>query len=194
MVSHEEFFTSELVRAVQTLPQDRLVALVEELVYLRGNGGRLFVIGVGGGAANAAHSVNDFRKLCDIEAYAPTDNVAELTARTNDEGWASAFHEWLAGSHLSGRDALMIYSVGGGTPEVSPNIYWAVEYALAHKAKVFGVVGKPDGATAKRGQIVIVTSNEIASELLTPITETLQLVVNHYLVSHPRLQRVKTKW
>lgn len=165
---------------------------VEELAALRARGGRLFVLGVGGGAANAAHAVNDFRKLCDIEAYAPTDGGAELTARANDEGMDTIFTAYLRGSRLCRRDAILVFSVGGGQEQVSRCIYLAVSYARGEGARVLGVVGKPDGATAMWGDGVIVT--DIQGPLLTPVTETVQVAVLHALVSDPRLQVRATKW
>lgn len=166
--------------------------LVHELVGLRERGGRLFVLGVGGGAANAAHAVNDFRKLCDIEAYAPTDGIAELTARANDDGWDSIFVMWLRGSKVRKGDALLVFSVGGGQSDVSGCIQCAVEWAAAQRIRVLGVVGRDDGAVVKYGRAVIVCGPEI--EHLTPITETMQIAVLHALVSDPRLQRTQTKW
>jgi D-sedoheptulose 7-phosphate isomerase len=167
-------------------------AMLCELIALRARRGRLLCLGVGGGAANAAHAVNDFRKLCGIEAYAPTDGISELTARANDEGWSTIFVEWLRTSRLSGQDALMIFSVGGGTDEVSACIHRAVTYAETVGAIVLGVVGKPDGTTAQLGDAVVVTGLEGA--LLTPVTETAQIAVLHALVSDPRLQQIPTKW
>lgn len=169
-------------------------ALVTELIALRARRGRLFVLGVGGGAANAAHAVNDFRKLCGIEAYAPTDGIAELTARTNDEGWPTVFTEWLRVSRISFRDAIMVFSVGGGHPTVSACIYEAIQLAYAVRAPVLGVVGRSDGAAAHQGNAVIVVGELSKSAWLTPITETAQIAVLHALVSDPRLRRSPTKW
>lgn len=169
--------------------------LVRELVALRERGGRLFVLGVGGGAANAAHAVNDLRKLCGIEAYAPTDGIAELTARANDEGWHTIFVEWLRTSRLSRRDAIMVFSVGGGQAKVSACLYEAVQFAKWLDAKVLGIVGRADGATAKMGDAVIVVGPVLDDDsMITPITETVQIALLHALVSDPKLQCRRTKW
>ena len=168
---------------------------VEQLRQVRERGGRLFILGVGGSAANASHAVNDFRKLCCFEAYAPTDNVSELTARTNDEGWASVFVEWLKGSRLNGRDGLLIFSVGGGNLEknVSPNLVSALQLAKDVGAAVVGVVGRDGGYTAKLADAcVIVPTVNPAS--VTPHSEAFQAVVWHLFVSHPRLKVAQTKW
>lgn len=170
----------------------RVELMLLGLVKLRRCRGRLFCLGVGGGAANAAHAVNDFRKLCGIEAYAPTDGISELTARANDEGWRTVFVEWLRTSRISNDDALMVFSVGGGTEKVSACIHEAVTHAQSVGAAIFGVVGKPDGTTARLGDAVVVTGLE--GLLLTPITETVQIAILHALVSDPRLQMVSTKW
>lgn len=168
-------------------------AMVTKLVRLRDMRGRLFVLGVGGGAANAAHAVCDFRKLCGIEAYAPSDGIAELTARVNDEGWATAFTGWLRTSRISDRDAMLIFSVGGGHASVSACIYEAVLLARQVGAEVLAVVGRPDGIAARVASAgVVVDSSEV--NLLTPVTEAAQIAVLHALVSDPRLQLSKTKW
>ena len=180
----------EVLLKPSTLAQVELMLL--ELVALRRRHGRLFCLGVGGGAANAAHAVNDFRKLCGIEVYAPTDGISELTARANDEGWRTVFVEWLRISRLNAEDAIMVFSVGGGTENVSACIHEAVVHAESVNAVVLGVVGKPDGTTARRGDAVVVTGLE--GPLLTPITETAQIAILHALVSDPRLQMVSTKW
>lgn len=172
----------------------RVETMLLMLVHLRRRHGRLFCLGVGGGAANAAHAVNDFRKLCGIEAYAPTDGISELTARANDEGWRTVFVEWLRTSRMSDNDALMVFSVGGGTEEVSACIHAAVVYAESMNAVVLGVVGKPDGTTALRGTQDAVVVTGLEGTLLTPITETAQIAILHALVSDPRLQMVSTKW
>jgi D-sedoheptulose 7-phosphate isomerase len=189
---HAETFYGALSRALTDCALPAHEAMVRELAALRERGGRLFCLGVGGGAANAAHAVNDFRKLCGIEAYAPTDGVAELTARANDEGWQTIFYEWLHVSRLCGFDALMVFSVGGGTPEISQCIHEAVEYAWARGAPVLGIVGSREGTTARLGRAVAVVEAEGA--LRTPVTEAAQIAVLHALVSDPRLQINKTKW
>jgi D-sedoheptulose 7-phosphate isomerase len=165
------------------------------LASLRDNGGRLFFIGAGGSAANCGHAVNDFRKLCGIECYAPTDNVSELTARTNDEGWDTVFAAWLATSRLGNKDGLFVFSVGGGDLErnVSPNIVRALDLAKQRGAKIFGVVGRDGGYTKKAGDHVVVIPT-VDPALVTPHTEAFQAVVWHCLVSHPALQRNPTKW
>jgi D-sedoheptulose 7-phosphate isomerase len=170
-------------------------ALVDELTALRSRGGRLFIIGVGGSAANCGHAVNDFRKLCGIEAYAPTDNVSELTARTNDEGWATVFSAWLEVSRLGERDAILVFSVGGGDADrnVSPNIVEALRLAKARRARILGIVGRNGGETARLGDAVVVVPT-VNSSLITPLTEAFQAVIWHGLVSHPKLQAMSTKW
>ena len=171
---------------------EKMVAVIEET---RRRHGRMFVLGVGGSAANASHAVNDFRKIVGIEAYAPTDNVSELTARTNDDGWASVFVEWLKTSRLGRDDMILVLSVGGGNLEknVSPNLVSAIQYAREVGAKVCGVVGRDGGHTAEVADacVVIPTVNPTH---VTPHTEAFQGVVWHLLVSHPRLKQAETKW
>ena len=191
-MNHAEIFYDELHLVLSGNAVAKHDALVEALVTLRDGGGRLFCLGLGGGAANAAHAVNDFRKLCGIEAYAPTDGISGLTARANDEGWRTIFAEWLVTSHICEKDALFIFSVGGGTPTVSACLFDSVKVACQRKAKVFGVVGREDGATARWADVAIITAAEHL--LLTPITEAAQLAVLHALVSDPRLQAKATKW
>ena len=175
------------------------VALIEklatELAALRERGGRLFFIGVGGSAGNCSHAVNDFRKLCGIEAYAPTDNVSELTARTNDEGWETVFAGWLKISKANKNDAVFVFSVGGGNLEknVSANIVFGLKVAKQHGLKIFGVVGRDGGYTKQVGDCVVVVPTVDASRV-TPHTEGFQAVVWHCLVSHPALQQLATKW
>jgi D-sedoheptulose 7-phosphate isomerase len=177
------------------LDAEKVEALASELVALRGRGGRLFILGVGGSAGNAGHAVNDFRKLCGIEAYAPTDNVSELTARTNDEGWETVFVEWLKVSRLNSSDAVLIFSVGGGNLErnISPNLVSAVQHAKHVGARVLGVVGKENGFTAQVGDVVVVIP-VVSDAMVTPYSEAFQAVVWHCLVSHPALQAKPTKW
>ena len=162
---------------------------------MRQRDGRLFIIGVGGSAANSSHAVNDFRKLCGIQAYAPTDNVAELTARTNDEGWETVFSEWIKTSRGDEKDAVLVFSVGGGDAErnVSPNIVRALDEAKARGMRIFGIVGRDGGYTKKVGDVVVVVPT-IENLLITPLTEAFQAVVWHGLVSHPALQIQATKW
>ena len=177
------------------LDQGKIEQMADTLAAVRERGGRLFLLGVGGGAGHCGHAVNDFRKLCGIEAYAPTDNVSELTARTNDEGWATVFSAWLTTSRLNEKDALLIFSVGGGNLEknVSPNIVEALKLGKARGATVLGVVGRDGGYTAKVGDAVVVVPT-VDDQLITPITEAFQAVIWHALVSHPKLQIVSTKW
>ena len=188
-------FLGESVAVIDAIDAERIEDVARGLAALRERGGRLFIIGVGGSAGHASHAVNDFRKICGFEAYTPTDNVSELTARTNDEGWESSFSEWLKVSRLGARDAILVFSVGGGNREknVSPNLVRALELAAEVGAPVFGVVGKDGGATraAARACVVIPT---VAADRITPHTEGLCAVVWHLLVSHPVLARVPTRW
>ncbi|MDE1145086.1 MAG: SIS domain-containing protein [Azospirillaceae bacterium] len=169
--------------------------LAHDLAALRERGGRLFLMGVGGSAGNCGHAVNDFRKLCGIEAYAPTDNVSELTARTNDEGWETVFAAWLRTSRANSDDALLIFSVGGGDAErnVSTNLVRAIDEAKSRGLKVFGVVGRAGGHTAERGDTVIIIPT-VDERMVTPHTEAFQAVVWHCLVCHPVLMRQENKW
>jgi D-sedoheptulose 7-phosphate isomerase len=177
------------------LDAEKVEALANELAALRSRRGRLFILGVGGSAGNAGHAVNDFRKLCGIETYAPTDNVSELTARTNDEGWETVFVEWLKVSRLDPSDAVLVFSVGGGNLErnISPNLVSAVQYTKQVGAKVLGVVGKDNGYTAQVGDVVVVVP-VVRDDMITPYSEAFQAVVWHCLVSHPALQAKPTKW
>lgn len=188
-------FVASAQRVLDELNVEHLEALASELAALRGRGGRLFVLGVGGSAANASHAVNDFRKLCGIEAYAPTDNVAELTARTNDDGWASTFSEWLRISRLEQRDLILVLSVGGGDRQrnVSPNLVLALELAAERSVPVLCIVGRDGGAAAKAARVALIIPT-VAPELVTPLTEAFQSVVLHLLVSHPTLQQRATTW
>jgi len=188
-------YLDETVRAVTALDERAVDAVAAGLARVRDGGGRLFVLGVGGSAAHASHAVNDFRKLCGFEAYAPTDNVSELTARVNDEGWETSFAAWLEVSRLGPRDALLIFSVGGGSKEknVSPNLVRALELASARGSAVFGVVGRDGGATRAAAEACVVIPT-VAPERITPHTEGLCAVVWHLLVSHPALKRAETKW
>jgi D-sedoheptulose 7-phosphate isomerase len=165
------------------------------LAALRSRHGRLFLLGVGGSAANCSHAVNDFRKICGIEAYAPTDNVSELTARTNDEGWASVFSEWLKVSRLTPDDAVLVFSVGGGNVEknISPNLVAALQYAKETGATVLGVVGRDGGYTATVADACVIVPT-VNPQNVTPHTEAFQAVVWHLLVSHPKLKMAETKW
>jgi D-sedoheptulose 7-phosphate isomerase len=182
----------EIIDAIDIAPIERMVSI---LVQVRDAGGRLFFLGVGGSAGNCGHAVNDFRKIAGIEAYAPTDNVSELTARTNDEGWETVFVEWLKISRLKATDALFIFSVGGGSLEknVSPNLVRALQHAKAIGAKVLGVVGRDGGYTAKVGDAVLIVPT-VNPDAVTPHSEAFQAVIWHLLVSHPLLKIRQTKW
>lgn len=195
MDSHAANYFGEVAKIAERIDHGKISLLANELAALRQRRGRLFVLGVGGSAANCSHAVNDFRKLCGIEAYAPTDNVAELTARTNDEGWDTVFAAWLETSNADAQDAILVFSVGGGDAErnVSPNIVRAVDEAKRRGMRVLGVVGRESGHTAKTGDVVVVVPVPDAARL-TPHTEAFQAVVWHCLVSDPVLQRVRTKW
>lgn len=169
--------------------------IVDELAALRARDGRLFCLGVGGSAANCGHAVNDFRKLCGLEAYAPTDNVAELTARTNDDGWSSVFAAWLEVSRLNARDAVLVLSVGGGDTarNVSANIVKALKLAQARGARILGIVGRDGGYTAKVAHAVAIVPT-VDPGLITPLTEAFQALIWHGLVSHPKLKAAPTTW
>jgi D-sedoheptulose 7-phosphate isomerase len=182
----------QIIEAIDIAPIERMVSILADL---RDAGGRLFFLGIGGGAGNCGHAVNDFRKIAGIESYAPTDNVSELTARTNDEGWETVFVEWLKTSRLKPTDAVFVFSVGGGNLEknVSPNVVRALQYAKKVGAMVLGVVGRDGGYTAKVGDAVSIVPT-VNPEAVTPHTEAFQAVIWHLLVSHPRLKIQQTKW
>jgi D-sedoheptulose 7-phosphate isomerase len=183
------------VRILHQLNVAAIDKMVELLVALRAQGGRLFFLGVGGSAANCSHAVNDFRKIAQIETYAPTDNVSELTARTNDEGWETVFVNWLRVSKLSARDMVFVFSVGGGDLErnISPNLVRALQYAKEVGAKVCGIVGRNGGYTAKAADACVIVPT-VRPETVTPHAEAFQGVIWHLLVSHPALKAVETKW
>lgn len=188
-------YFADIAQTAAQLDQRWIESLVNDLIDLRKRGGRLFLVGVGGSAANCSHAVNDFRKLCRIEAYSPVDNVSELTARTNDEGWETVFAAWLSVSQANEDDALFVLSVGGGSVEhgVSPNLVMAIDEAKRRGLRVYGIVGPQGGYTKKMGDIVI-TVPVMRAEMTTPISEAFQAVVWHCLVSHPRLQCKAAKW
>ncbi len=194
-MSHAGTFFAEVGQIAREIDHAAIDRLAGELVALRERHGRLFLLGVGGSAGNCSHAVNDFRKLCGIEAYTPVDNVSELTARVNDEGWDTVFEAWLEISRANRNDAILIFSVGGGDAErnVSPNLVKAIDAAKQRGLKVFGVVGRASGYTAKRGDLVIVVPTANAAHV-TPHSEAFQAVVWHCLVSNPILQRRATKW
>ena len=195
MSGHAAEFFSQSGAICSKIDAAKVEALAAELAALRERGGRMFMIGVGGSAGNCSHAVNDFRKLCGIETYSPIDNVSELTARANDEGWDTIFAGWLETSRLGKSDAIFVLSVGGGDVErnVSTNIVKAIDFAKSRGAKVFGIVGKDTGHTAKTGDVVVVVP-QVKAEWVTPLSEAFQAVVWHCLVSHPALQIRKTKW
>jgi D-sedoheptulose 7-phosphate isomerase len=194
-MSHAATFLDEVVETARRIEPETVEALCGELVSLRDRDGRLFILGVGGSAGNASHAVNDFRKLCGIEAYAPTDNVSELSARTNDEGWPTVFAEWLKVSRANAKDAILIFSVGGGDLDrnVSPNIVSAIAVAKERGLRVLGIVGRDGGYTKKAGDCVVVIPT-VENSRVTPHAEAFQAVVWHCLVSHPKLQKNATKW
>ena len=192
--SYAALYLREVGDIVRSLDPMAVDDLANALADVRRQQGRLFILGVGGGAAHASHAVNDFRKLCDFEAYAPTDNVAEVTARANDEGWETTFDAWLRTSRLSSRDALLVFSVGGGNRahNVSVNLVRAIDLAREVGARVFGVVGRADGSTAEQADLCIVI--EAPPDRRTPHVEEFQAIVWHLLVSHPALARAPGKW
>ena len=194
-MSYGSEFFSDVIEVSRRFDVSAVEQMANELVSLRERGGRLFLLGVGGSAGNCSHAVNDFRKLCGIEAYSPIDNVSELTARTNDEGWDTVFTGWLEISRLNANDAILVFSVGGGDAQrkVSVNIVKAVELGKARGARVLGIVGRDNGHTATRGDIVIVVP-QVNADRVTPLSEAFQAVVWHCLVSHPALQIHATKW
>jgi D-sedoheptulose 7-phosphate isomerase len=195
LTSFADTYLRETVAILERLDRDAVERVAEGLAAVRDAGGRLFVLGVGGSAAHASHAANDFRKLCALESYAPTDNVSELTARVNDDGWETAISEWLRGSRLSGGDAVLVFSVGGGSPErnVSVSIVRALDLAREAGARIFGVVGRDGGYTLAVAEACVLVPTESA-ERVTPHTEGLCAVVWHLLVSHPSLQRSPAKW
>ena len=190
-----EQFLAEAGEILKQIDVARVERLALTLAACRAGGGRLFILGVGGSAANASHAVNDFRKICGLEAYAPTDNVSELTARTNDEGWAGVFEGWLRVSRLREADALLIFSVGGGNLEnnVSPNLVAAIQYAKTVGAKVTGILGRDGGYTALHADACVIVPT-VNAKHVTPHAEAFQAVIWHLLVTHPALKRAETKW
>lgn len=194
-MSFVQSYLAQTRRIAELLDTAMVERIAERLAAVRSRQGRVFFLGVGGGAGHASHAVNDFRKLADIECYCPTDNVSELTARINDEGWNDSFAAWLRGSRLAERDALFVFSVGGGSEDmsVSVNIVNAVKLAKRVGAEVLGVVGRDGGYTANAGDAVLVIPT-VDPELVTPHTESFQAVVWHLLVSHPVVARHQTKW
>ena len=194
-MSFTKQFLAEVQQVTAQLNEAAIEKCAEELAKIRERGGRLFILGVGGSAGNAGHAVNDFRKICGFEAYAPTDNVSELTARTNDEGWATVFSEWLKGSRINAKDGLLIFSVGGGNLEknVSPNLVSAIQVAKQAGAAVIGIVGRDGGFTAKEATACVIVPT-VNPTHVTPHSEAFQAVIWHLFVSHPKLKVAPTKW
>ena len=194
-MSFAKQFLDEVQQVIAQLNTDAIEKCRGRTGAMRERGGRLFILGVGGSAGNASHAVNDFRKICGFEAYAPTDNVSELTARTNDEGWATIFAEWLKGSRLDAKDGLLIFSVGGGNLEknVSPNLVSAIQLAKKAGASVVGIVGRDGGYTAKEATACVIVPT-VNPTHVTPHSEAFQAVIWHLFVSHPKLKVGQTKW
>ena len=192
---YTEIYLSEVKDIVDRIDRASIENMIRHLVEIREKGGRLFLLGVGGSAANASHAVNDFRKICGFEAYTPVDNISELTARVNDDGWESVFVEWLKTSRLGENDGVLVLSVGGGSLEnnISPNLVRAVEYAKANNATVLGIVGKDGGFTARCADACVIIP-AVNKATVTPHTEAFQAVVWHLIVSHPALKATETKW
>ena len=193
-MSFVKTYLDESAKVIERLDPDAIEAVATGLASVR-DGGRLFILGVGGSAGHASHAVNDFRKLCGFEAYAPTDNVSELTARVNDEGWDTSFIEWLRGSRLRRGDGVLVFSVGGGNRDknVSVNLVRSLELAREVGAKIYGIVGRDGGFTAQVADACVIIPT-VAPERVTPHTEGFAAVVWHLLVSHPALQKNATKW
>ena len=197
-MNEEEYisaFLDDAITIIKKLDRTKIRNMSQNLQDIRKNGGRLFILGVGGGAGHASHAVNDFRKIAGIESYAPTDNISELTARVNDDGWETVFVNWLKGSRLTAKDCIFVFSVGGGNAEknVSVNLVNALKYAKEKGAKIIGVVGRDGGYTAKVADacIIIPTVNE---KTITPQTESFQAVIWHLIVSSPAMQKFEMKW
>lgn len=188
-------YIKELHQVADGLDGAEIVKIIKLLIDLREKGGRLFFLGVGGGAGNASHAVNDFRKICGIESYTPSDNVSELTARVNDDGWDTVFVNWLKGSNLRNSDGIFVFSVGGGNAEknISVNLVHALKYAKEVGAKIFGVVGRDGGYTAQVADVCVVVPT-VNPETVTPHTEAFQAVVWHLIVSHPDMKVSEMKW
>ena len=194
-MSYAKQHLAEAAAILSQLDPDKLERMVDLLAAARERGGRLFILGIGGSAANASHAVNDFRKICGFEAYSPTDNVSELTARINDEGWDTSYSNWLKASRFNGKDAILCFSVGGGDLEksVSINLVNCIRLAMDVGANVYGIVGRKGGYTKEVADACVVIP-PIDADLVTPHTEGLQAVVWHLLVSHPALKAIQTKW
>ena len=194
-MSYAQQHMKEAAEIIRQMDVSAIEKMADLLATVKADGGRIFFLGVGGSAGNCSHAVNDFRKIVGIESYAPTDNVSELTARTNDEGWATVFAEWLKVSKLQPKDALFIFSVGGGNLEknISPNLVEAIKFAKSVGTKVTGVVGRDGGYTAQAADACVIVPT-VNPETITPHSEAFQAVVWHLLVSHPKLKANQTKW
>ena len=194
-MSYTQEYLAAAAQVIEQLDRNAIEAIVQLVVETRRRGGRLFVLGVGGSAGNASHAVNDFRKIAGIESYAPTDNVSELTARINDEGWDTAFAKWLEGSRLNEKDLILILSVGGGHRPLntSVNLVVALEYAKEVGAKICGIVGRDGGFTAQVADACAIVPT-VAPDVVTPLTESFQTVIWHLIVSHPEVQVERTRW
>jgi D-sedoheptulose 7-phosphate isomerase len=195
MTNFSNEFLASAVQVINQIKVEAIEALVDLLIETRQCGGRLFILGVGGSAANSSHAVNDFRKLTGIEAYAPTDNVSELTARVNDEGWETVFEAWLRVSHLRTGDMILVLSVGGGSLEknISRNLVQAIQYARQVGAKITGIVGRDGGFTAQAADVCVLIPT-VNAQMVTPLSEAFQAVIWHLVVSHPRLKQAEGKW
>jgi D-sedoheptulose 7-phosphate isomerase len=194
-LSYTDEYLHEAGQIAEKLDRITIEIMVDTILEIRRKKGRLFFLGVGGGAGNASHAVNDFRKIAGIESYSPCDNVSELTARTNDDGWEKVFVEWLKGSNLNSNDGVFVFSVGGGNLEknISPNLVRALEYSRVIKAKILGIVGRDGGFTARVADACIIVPT-VNSNTITPHTESFQAVIWHLLVSHPKLRAAEMKW
>ena len=194
-MNYIKHYLDEVKNIVDSTHQRSIQQIIESMIELRQKGGRLFLLGIGGSAANCSHAVNDFRKICGIECYTPTDNVSELTARTNDIGWESVFVDWLRGSKLTSSDGVFVLSVGGGSSEknISVNLVRALDYAKEIGAKVFGIVGRDGGYTAKVADACVIIPS-VNPETITPHTESFQSIILHLIVSHPSLKVSEMKW
>ena len=195
MNSHIKNYFFHSKKLIEKLDFNKIEKLAKSILLIRNKKGRIFFVGVGGSAGNCSHAVNDFRKICEIECYAPTDNVSELTARINDDGWDTSIMNWLKISKINKNDALFVFSVGGGNKKlkVSVNLIKAIDYAIIRKAKIFGIVGKKEGYTYSKGNVVIEVPKS-DKKLLTPLSESFQSLIWHCLFSHPLLQKKSTKW
>ena len=195
MNNHISNYFNLIPELVEKINKTQINKAVDLLSSVKKRKGRIFLLGVGGSAGNCSHAVNDFRKICEIESYTPTDNVSELTARINDDGWDSSFRNWLEISQLNSKDVLFIFSVGGGNQKkkVSVNLIKAIDYAKTKKSKILGIVGRDGGYTAKKGDAVIIIPT-VDKKLITPYAESFQSVIWHCLVTHPKLQSKKMKW